>query len=84
MELLAAHEVDQPKVLVAVPAGTRPVTLFQTERGRECLTEHRRELCRMRWSEWSPGWQFDEATFARCAAAFKHPDFVEVVIHDYR
>jgi hypothetical protein len=29
--------------------------LFQTERGRECLTEHRRELCRMLWSEWSPG-----------------------------
>ena len=28
--------------------------LFQTERGRECLTDHRRELCRMLWSEWSP------------------------------
>jgi pimeloyl-ACP methyl ester carboxylesterase len=58
--------------------------LFQTERGRECLTEHRRELCRMLWSEWSPGWQFDEATFARSAVAFQNPDFVDVVIHCYR
>ncbi|HEY5770224.1 MAG TPA: alpha/beta hydrolase [Terrimicrobium sp.] len=58
--------------------------LFQTERGRECLTEHRRELCRMLWSEWSPGWRFDEATFARSAASFDNPDFVDVVIHNYR
>src|SRR5260370_5133674 len=58
--------------------------LFQTERGRECLTEHRRELCRMLWNEWSHGWQFDEATFARSAVAFENPDFVDVVIHCYR
>ena len=58
--------------------------LFQTERGRECLTEHRRELCRMLWSEWSPGWRFDDATFARSAVAFDNPDFVDVVIHCYR
>lgn len=58
--------------------------LFQTERGRECLTEHRRELCGMLWSEWSPGSRFDEATFARSAAAFENPDFVNVVIHCYR
>jgi pimeloyl-ACP methyl ester carboxylesterase len=55
-----------------------------TERGRECLTEYRREMCRMLWSEWSPGWQFDEATFARSAVAFENPDFVDVVIHCYR
>ena len=58
--------------------------LFQTERGRECLIEHRRELCRILWSEWSPGWEFDEATFARSAASFDNPDFVDVVIHCYR
>lgn len=58
--------------------------LFQTERGRECLTKHRRDLCRMLWSEWSPGWRFDEATFARSAASFENPDFVDVVIHCYR
>ena len=58
--------------------------LFQTERGRECLTENRHEVCRMLWTEWSPGWQFDEATFARSAAAFENPDFVNIVIHNYR
>ena len=58
--------------------------LFQTERGRECLTKYRRELCRMLWSEWSPNWQFDDETFARSADSFDNPDFVEVVIHCYR
>jgi hypothetical protein len=39
--------------------------LFQTERGRDCLAENRRALCRMLWSEWSPGWQFDEPSLVR-------------------
>ena len=58
--------------------------LFQTERGRECLTEHRRELCRILWHEWSPGWEFDDATFDRSAVSFDNPDFVDTVIHAYR
>jgi pimeloyl-ACP methyl ester carboxylesterase len=33
---------------------------------------------------WSPNWTFDDATFARSAAAFDNEDFVEVVIHSYR
>ena len=28
--------------------------LFQTDRGRQCLASHRRELCRMLWQQWSP------------------------------
>ncbi|MEV4343246.1 alpha/beta hydrolase [Actinoplanes sp. NPDC049596] len=58
--------------------------LFQTERGRETLTAHRRDLCRMLWRQWSPRWDFDEATFARTAGSFDNPDFVDVVIHAYR
>jgi pimeloyl-ACP methyl ester carboxylesterase len=58
--------------------------LFQTERGRECLSGHRRDLCRMLWRQWSPGWEFDDATFARTAPSFDNPDFVDVVIHAYR
>jgi pimeloyl-ACP methyl ester carboxylesterase len=58
--------------------------LFQTERGRECLAAHRRELCRMLWREWSPGWHFDDAAFARSAPSFDNPDFVDIVIHCYR
>ncbi|WP_310376366.1 alpha/beta fold hydrolase [Catenuloplanes atrovinosus] len=58
--------------------------LFQTERGRESLAEHREELCRMLWRQWSPGWEFDDATFTRTAASFGNPDFVDVVVHAYR
>jgi pimeloyl-ACP methyl ester carboxylesterase len=58
--------------------------LFQTERGRECLSLHRNDLCRMLWEQWSPEWAFDDDTFQRTAASFDNPDFVEVVIHCYR
>ena len=58
--------------------------LFQSERGRECLTENRYEIGRMLWNEWSPDWQFDEEIYARTATAFENPDFVDVVIHCYR
>lgn len=58
--------------------------LFQTERGRESLAAHRRDLCRMLWRQWSPRWAFDEATFERTAASFDNPDFVDVVVHAYR
>ena len=58
--------------------------LFQSERGRECLTENRYEIGRLLWSEWSPDWQFEEAVYARTAAAFDNPDFVDIVIHCYR
>ncbi|BEL03992.1 alpha/beta hydrolase [Actinoplanes sichuanensis] len=58
--------------------------LFQTDRGRAGLATHRRDLCRMLWRQWSPRWEFDEATFAQTAASFDNPDFVDVVVHAYR
>jgi pimeloyl-ACP methyl ester carboxylesterase len=57
---------------------------FNTERGRLGLEQNRREICRLLWRDWSPGWRFDEATFERTAVAFDNPDFVPVVIHSYR
>jgi pimeloyl-ACP methyl ester carboxylesterase len=57
---------------------------FHSERGRAGLARERRALTRLLWQSWSPTWQFDEASFARSAAAFDNPDFVEVVIHSYR
>lgn len=57
---------------------------FNTERGRLGLEANRREICRLLWRDWSPGWRFDDATFERTAAAFDNPDFVPVVIHSYR
>ena len=55
--------------------------LFQSRRGRDCLAGHRKELCRLLWSQWSPHWPFSDATFAQTAAAFDNPDFVDVVVH---
>ena len=57
---------------------------FHSERGRAGLAKNRYALCRLLWQLWSPNWRFDEATYARSAAAFENPDFVEVVIHSYR
>jgi len=57
---------------------------FHSERGRAGLEQNREELCRLLWSLWSPTWAFDDATYARTAAAFANPDFVDVVIHSYR
>ena len=32
----------------------------------------------------SPQWNFDEATYAQSATAWKNPDHVAIVIHNYR
>jgi pimeloyl-ACP methyl ester carboxylesterase len=57
---------------------------FHTVRGRDGLAAHRFELGRLLWRLWSPSWPFDEATYARSAASFDNPDFVDVAIHSYR
>jgi pimeloyl-ACP methyl ester carboxylesterase len=57
---------------------------FHNERGRAGLARHRHELGKLLWRLWSPTWRFDEATYARTAASFDNPDFVDVVIHSYR
>jgi pimeloyl-ACP methyl ester carboxylesterase len=57
---------------------------FLIERGRAVLTAIRREIARLLWEEWSPEWDFDDATFDRSAAAHDNPDHVDVVIHSYR
>jgi pimeloyl-ACP methyl ester carboxylesterase len=57
---------------------------FQIERGRDGLAAHRREIARLLWKQWSPAWNFDDATFDRSVAAHDNPDYVDVVIHSYR
>jgi pimeloyl-ACP methyl ester carboxylesterase len=57
---------------------------FATERGRAGLAAHRRELSRILWKNNSPQWAFDDATFERSAAAFDNPDWVDIVVHNYR
>jgi pimeloyl-ACP methyl ester carboxylesterase len=57
---------------------------FQLERGRAGLAANRREIAKILWRQWSPNWNFDDATFERSALAFDNPDYVDVVIHSYR
>jgi pimeloyl-ACP methyl ester carboxylesterase len=57
---------------------------LHTERGVRALTQSRREICRFLWESWSPEWQFEERTFTTAAASFDNPDFVDVVVHEYR
>jgi pimeloyl-ACP methyl ester carboxylesterase len=57
---------------------------FATERGREGYLKYRRDFAELIWKLASPKWQFDDATFARSAAAFDNPDHIDIVIHNYR
>ncbi|MEA2915850.1 MAG: hypothetical protein QOJ15_7931 [Bradyrhizobium sp.] len=57
---------------------------FQLERGRAGLAVNRRGIARILWRQWSPNWDFDDATFERAVEAFDNPDYVDVVIHSYR
>jgi pimeloyl-ACP methyl ester carboxylesterase len=57
---------------------------FQIERGRAGLANHRASLCKLLWQLWSPKWKFSDETYARTAASFDNPDFVDTVIQSYR
>ena len=57
---------------------------FATDRGRAGYDKYRRDFARLIWQIASPKWQFDDATFARSAAAFDNPDHVEITVHNYR
>ena len=57
---------------------------FATDRGQAGYDQYRREFNKLIWQLASPQWAFDDATFARSAAAFDNPDHVAIVIHNYR
>lgn len=59
---------------------------FATERGKKAMEneEERIALCRYVWTLVSPNWNFDDATFARTAEAFKNPDYAAIVLYNYR
>jgi pimeloyl-ACP methyl ester carboxylesterase len=57
---------------------------FATERGRAGYDTYRHDFNKLIWQLASPKWVFDDATFARTAAAFDNPDHVAIVIHNYR
>ena len=58
--------------------------LFQSERGRRCLTRDRKKLCKLLWTQWSPTWPFTDELYDCTATSFENEDFVDVVISTYR
>ena len=57
---------------------------FATERGVLGYDKYRHDFGKLIWQIASPRWEFDEATFDRTAASFNNPDYVAIVIHNYR
>lgn len=57
---------------------------FATERGRLGLERYKHAFAKLIWKNVSPTWHFDDATFERTATAFDNPDWVPIVIHNYR
>ena len=51
---------------------------------RTATTNTGTTLRKLIWQIASPRWEFDVATFDRTAAAFDNPDYVAIVIHNYR
>jgi pimeloyl-ACP methyl ester carboxylesterase len=57
---------------------------FATERGVLGLTEYRYELGEFIWAFNSPTWNYSTTTYDQTAAAFSNPDFVPIIIGNYR
>lgn len=57
---------------------------FSTERGALGYAKYRADFAKLIWQTASPKWAFDDATFERTAASFDNPDYVAIVIHNYR
>ncbi|RXZ30995.1 alpha/beta hydrolase [Oxalobacteraceae bacterium CAVE-383] len=57
---------------------------FATDRGAAGYEKNRRDFAKLIWEQASPRWKFDDATLDRSAASFDNPDYVAIVIHNYR
>ncbi len=57
---------------------------FSTDRGALGYDKYRHDFGKLIWRLASPKWDFDDATFDRTAASFENPDYVAIVIHNYR
>jgi pimeloyl-ACP methyl ester carboxylesterase len=57
---------------------------FATERGVKGLTEYTADFTEFVWKFNSPTWNYSPATIAQTIAAFANPDFVPIVIGNYR
>jgi pimeloyl-ACP methyl ester carboxylesterase len=57
---------------------------FATERGVLGYAKYRADFAKLIWQIASPVWAFGDAVFDRTAASFDNPDYIAIVIHNYR
>ena len=57
---------------------------FATPRGEAGYRKYTAAFARLIWQLASPGWRFDDASFARSAKAFDNQDHIAITIHNYR
>lgn len=57
---------------------------FSTARGKAGYKANRHDFNKLIWKNVSPQWNFDDVTFERAAASFNNPDYISIVIHNYR
>jgi pimeloyl-ACP methyl ester carboxylesterase len=55
-----------------------------TDRGVAGYTKYTRDFTKLIWETASPRWKFDDATLDRSAASFNNPDYIAIVVHNYR
>jgi len=82
--LLVSRQVNEQPLPPAAELQWWYQYYFATERGRLGYEKYRAEFSKLIWQLASPQWRFDDATFARSAAAFDNPDHVAIVVHNYR
>jgi pimeloyl-ACP methyl ester carboxylesterase len=57
---------------------------FLTQNGASGLRADPKAVARTVWTRNSPGWNFTENDLNRAAQLFSNPDYVDIVIHNYR
>lgn len=57
---------------------------FATERGLAGYQANTNDFNKLIWQTASPRWQFEPTAFEQAAVAFANPDYVAIVIHNYR
>jgi pimeloyl-ACP methyl ester carboxylesterase len=82
--LVVNLEANQKPLAPSAELGWWYQYYFATDRGVAGYTQNRNDFNKLIWKIASPKWNFDDATFARTAAAFDNPDHVAIVIHNYR
>jgi pimeloyl-ACP methyl ester carboxylesterase len=58
--------------------------MFQTPLAEPLLSSDRAGLARYLWRQWSPGWNFSDATLEAVVRSLANPDWVRVVLSAYR